>query len=396
MKKYYKFFKDALINIVSNSLLLAMSQLVIFPYLSRVNDVSYFGIIISVYGISNIIVNVMGNTLNNIRLLMDNRIQNKSNFLYQLLVTIMLSFIISFFIYSVYEDPHNSITIILASIFTVLSIIRTYGIVTFRINLQYTKIIVVNILLMLGYIIGIVLFVVFQQWPLIFIMGEVLAIIYLRKSTCIYSGPIIKDKELLQIRSEHIQLATSNTIPNVMSSLDRILLNPMLGPTQLSIYYAANTISKMLGLLVTPISNVMLSYIINLDNNKAKEYIKRIVVISIISAIPAYFLLESISPILIKILYPQVFRSALKINRIVSLTVIIGLLISVLNPFIMKFCKMKYYTWIQILYGITYLIAVVFLTLKFNLYGFCLATLFSNLFKWILMIILGTYYVKEN
>ena len=72
LKFYYKYkevFKDIFLNLVSNILLMVFIQLAAFPYIAKiVNDIQ-FGQIIALYGINNAIILFLGNSLNNLRLL---------------------------------------------------------------------------------------------------------------------------------------------------------------------------------------------------------------------------------------------------------------------------------------------------------------------------------------
>ncbi|WP_221766141.1 hypothetical protein, partial [Staphylococcus saprophyticus] len=68
-KNYIKFLQDVLINVLSSTLLAMSLQLIIFPFLSSGISTTEFGTLIAIYGVNNLIVNFLGNSLNNIRLI---------------------------------------------------------------------------------------------------------------------------------------------------------------------------------------------------------------------------------------------------------------------------------------------------------------------------------------
>lgn len=389
IKKYKKFLYDVILNIVSSILLSSAIQLIIFPLLSREMGDVRFGIIISLYGINNVIVNFLGNSLNNIRLIYDDETQEKGNFSYLLIIALVITTIMSVTFYYVYGRNLSFLENLITVLFTMLGTVKIYALVIFRISLEYNKLILTNFITILGYGIGLIVYYIIPIWSVIFLVGEILAILYIHVTTNIFEEKPKKTREFPQLLKSFLQLSGSNSIVNVMNYLDRFLINPILGPANLAVYYSASSVSKIISMVINPVTNVLLSYISKYKGDNNKKVIYLITGVSSLLLLPIYLLLNFISPYLISLLYPDLFSSAQKYIWIITLGTVLTLINSILNPLILKFCDIKYQMHIQTIYGLFYLVSATILSVGYGLMGFSIATVLSLFIKFCIMFYIG-------
>ncbi len=390
MSKYKKFFNDILLNIIGNLLVLGFIQLIIFPYISSKVSEENFGIIIIIYGIVNIYVSSFGNSLNNIRLLDIKGSDSDYNYLICIICSLLIPVILLLsYIYSV--DSKTSVTLLL---FSLLSILRAYGLVFYRIIVNYKQIMYSNLLLVLGYIIGLPLIKLGFSWPIVFILGELMCVIYVYCTTRLLKNGIKKTFNFKKITKRFSQLSFSALLLNVFNYLDRFLILPLIGSKEVALYYIASTIPKILLLLVTPTTNVMLTYI-NRFTQSRKKIFNLSTICCLVLLIIGYSVTVLISPLILSILYPDFLNDVSHLISVITLGIMLSIVSYILNPFILKYCNIKYQSKIALMYGLVYLIFSIILSIKFGLYGFCIAAIIANLFKCILLVIIGNKKIHD-
>lgn len=384
-----KLWKNVFINIVSSGLVTAIIQLLIFPLLSRQMSSESFGIAVSLYGFNNLIVVFLGNSMNNIRLIYDNKIEEKGNFSFLVILSLVGSFIFSSVLYLLYGGNQSAIEIVITVLFTVISTFRAYLLVYFRLQLEYVKVLYTNILILIGYIIGLLLFTIIPIWSIVFLVGETIGTIYCLKNSTFKLEKVKKTNSLKFLSREYGNLTLSNGVSNGLKYLDRFLITPLLGAASMSLYYSVSVFSKIINMVVIPFNNVLLSYINNMNSREARKYFLIINVCSAGLMIPVFFILNFVTPYFLRILYPQFVEDAIPYISVVNLANIFNLLTSISNPFILKFHEMKSQVYIQIFYGSIYVLSALYLSYSYGLMGFAIATAFSFFLKWVLMLILG-------
>lgn len=392
-KNYIKFLQDVLINVLSSTLLAMSLQLIIFPFLSSGISTTEFGTLIAIYGVNNLIVNFLGNSLNNIRLINRQSVEGYNLILYIINTLSVILVLISINILSINISVIN---LILFCIFTFLANNRNYFMVNYRLKLQYNKILKLNILIILGYFLGLLLYMQTGLWSIIFLSGEIFAAIYMFITNALIIN-VSKDEFKFNkaITLDFIKLSFSNFINNFLNYIDRFLIIPILGPASMGIYFAASAISKIIIMILTPINNVLLSHITNLDMNIKRSRLILLYLISLLFIFPLYFIINSFSNFLVDILYINLADEARKLIPIITIGILFNTVTNLLNNFLLKKYPITYQTIIQFVYGTVYLMLAILLSTNFGLKGFAYSLVIANITKY-LMHILIVLFVKQN
>ena len=117
--------------------------------------------------------------MNNIRLVYNDRIEEKGLFKILLYLSLAFSVILSYILYTLYGIGINELEKLFLIKLTLLGTLRVYLIVYFRIDFEYEKILYTNLIMAFGYVIGIVFFIKTKLWWLIFLIGELFGLVYL-------------------------------------------------------------------------------------------------------------------------------------------------------------------------------------------------------------------------
>lgn len=372
------------------------SQLIIYPYLARSLPDSMYGEVLTIMGVINTIGVSIGSSLNNTRLLLQSDYDNKKimgDFNSLFIVSALLgSFIVAISTNIFVVSSFDTISLMLLAF---LLAFKAYYTVDFRLKINYTKVLHNNILGALGYLFGILIFVYTDKWVHIFLTGELIACIHLFLTASILKEGLIKTNVFKQTSVKYLYMFSAALISNAMTYMDRFLIFPLLGSEYVSIYMVSSFLGKSLGILMIPISGVLLTYVAKEDIISVKTFFKRLGIFSFIALI-IYLLTLIFGAYSTKILYPTLVKQALPYMGIANLAAVLHILGAIIQPIMMRYAHSKWYLITQFLYLIVYFITTYIGGQFGELFGFCIAVLFSNLFRFILMIVITTVSLNYN
>jgi O-antigen/teichoic acid export membrane protein len=382
----FKIIYDSGINIVASAIPIVLLQLVIFPILAKnIGDVQY-GIVLTLISLSLLLSQPFGNVLNNIRLLENNsynKINNNGDFNVLLLISILINSIF-IVIGTIYYQGFHYPSIILMIMLSSLDLIRAYLIVTFRILLNYKAILINNVILGIGYLIGYLIFKVTDLWQLIYVLGSTFSLIHIIKNSSLVKEGFTLTKNFKQTTHKSISLFFSVLINSLMTYADRLLLFPLLGPSAVTVYYTSTIFGKVITRVITPISGVILSYITKIERMRIKDLFY-LIGFMVIIGIGGYFLTIFLSKPLLYFLYPEWAKDSIQLIYITTATTIIGIMCSLLHPFILRFNNVNWQLFISGISLILYILLTLLLFNYWGLLGFSLGILITNIIKFIVM-----------
>nr|WP_279011901.1 hypothetical protein [Vagococcus fluvialis] len=379
--------KDSLLNIIASLLFTLATQLIVYPLLGKELSPSEFGIVLTVVGLINAFGVIFGGSLNNIHLI-NNTNKNISEIEYKILLkqaifinTIIITVSLLFFIANL--TLSNFLLLIITCNFILL---RSYLTVYFRININYVQIFFHMLMTSLGYVIGIVFFYFIKNWAIIFFVGELISLLYLKKyiktST---KNQVIKSENFKKLQKDYINLASSNSISNLMLYLDRLLLTPLLGPENVGVFFAASLFGKMAGIVLQPLSGVVLTYISSKNKLSKRSIYKILLFVSVIFGLFIFIFSVYATPVFINIFYPDFSEDIIDYYILANLASIILIMSNLLQPLTLKYCNIKWQIVIQGVYGFLYLLLGIALTISFGLLGFVYAVLISNISRFVII-----------
>lgn len=386
MKK--KIIYDAFLNIVASSLPLIALQLLILPVVGSVLGDAQYGLIITLVSLTTLLSHPFGNVLNNIRLLQNDNYDEKKycgDFNILLVCCIIINSIIMIVGTIYYDNEYSIISILLVVMISIFTLAREYFIVAFRIKLDYKAILMNNVILGIGYLLGLGIFHLFGYWQFIYIIGSISSLSYImNKTNLIHEGfkrtPLFKDTTY-----KSLVLFLSVFMKTALSYADKLVLFPLLGPRAVSIYYTATILGKLITRIITPVSGVMLSYFAKMKKFKMKDFIQILSLTAIVGVI-GYVISILISEPILKFLYPNWANESLNLIYITTATTIFGVMSSVIHPIVLRFNNVNWQLLISGSNLVVSVIAVILLFNMFGLYGFCLGLLVANVIKLLIMI----------
>lgn len=396
LKKIKQILNDFILNLIAVGLPLVVLQIIVLPFIAKFVSNDDYGYILTTVAMVNVIITATANILVNVRLLMNeeykaSKIEGDFNFI---LIIMCIINVVVMNIYSILY--HESIqSMILTIIYSILYTMQTYLTVGYRINLNYKKILYNSIIMTLGYIVGIIIFKVINYWQIIYILGMIFSIVYQLCTTKLMSEPYKITKLFPKTLNKTIILVITSLSISLMTYLDRLILYPILGGNDVAVYYVASLYGKLVCMILTPISSVLLSYYSKMNNINTKQFwfINIIViVISIIIFIIGIFIAKPI----IGIIYPGLINDAIKYLNIANLAAIINGISTIVQPVLLRFCNIKWQIVIQIIHISIYIAGITTIVVNTGLLGFCEVALAANFIRLLSMFIIGGLSIRKQ
>lgn len=387
---------DIILNIIASSLPIVMLQLIIYPQIAKTIGAEEYGLMLTIYSIWIMVSNSLGSVLNNIKLLYHFEYKKMGEsgdlpFLFQNWIVLgsVLVFVIIWLYYGYFSFTH----VILGTLVSLVIYFKAYLEVGFRIDLNYINILINNAILCLGFLLGYLLFLFTNIWELIFLFGYLFSTIF-----CIFKTNLLKEKKKKtdiypKVRRDAYSLVLSSLITNMTIYADKLVLYPLMGGTAVSIYYTATILGKITGMLTGPINSVILSYISRWDKTRANVFSKVMIIGFLIISAGYLFTLLIARPV-IGLLFPQWLDEVMEIVPLTTITVMLTILVTILQPFVLRFCRLEWQIAISSCGLVVYFFCAIGLWKYMGLKGFCIGTIIGVFVKLIIMI--TVYYKSLN
>lgn len=386
--------KDFSLNIIASAIFTIGTQLIAYPYLSRIMTSAEYGLLLTMMGIVNVVGVSLGNPLNNTRIIEQpeydrEKINGDYNPIF--LVCILVNIISVASITIVLQGMNLSV--IGYIIISALISFRAYYSASYRIVINYKMYLYSSLCGLAGYLFGIVVTHFTNMWVFTFIFGELFSCVYIYFTASIVHDKFRITKLFKKSFKKYLYFMSAAILSNLMIYMDRFFIYPVLGADQVAIYIVASFLGKTAGIVMAPISGVLLTYYAKEDQLSLSQFYKRMGLFTAISIVIFLMILLIGIPIT-RILYPTLVESVIPIFAIANLATTIFILGNTIQPTLLKFCNAKWQPIIQGIYLVLYLF-IGFICMKNNgLIGFCYAVLFVNIIKIIMMLYVVTFSLR--
>ncbi len=396
-KRIKKASIDFISNIFASSLMSIVLQLVIYPLFSMKLSSGQYGLILAVMGVVNTFIGAAGNSLNNVRLVCNNQYGQNENGDFNILLAIgsMVAMSFCLLVMKIYlEMSFDTSILVLLALF--LGILRSYYCVSFRLILDFKKVFFCNLCISAGYLAGGMAFCLLGKWILVFIIGELAGLIYLKKHSFVVSTELHSTSKLGETSKVYMNFAGAALIGSAIIYLDRLFILPVLGAGNVAVYSVSSVFGKTIGMAMLPVAGVLLGYFAQKEFYMSRKIFNIISGFSFIVCALFYVVSLMLSKPVIGILYPSLVNSAKQYMHLANLAAIMEVFSGMLSPIILKYSKPYWQLTVSIVYGGLFCSLGIYFSLKYALLGFCYAALIANGIRAAILYIIGWRYVNEN
>ncbi len=393
--------KDVIKNLVLSFLSYAMPtmvlQFIIQPIIASKLGGELNGQYLTLMTLNYFFIGITASVLNTVRMLQDEEYKSKSlvgdfNVFFVIYAAILaVAMPVGFILYT---KSFNIVDIVLYLVIGLLYLYHDYIFAQYRLELNYKKILINNVVLVVGYFIGLGIFFVYPKWQIVMISAYLLGGIYDFFNTTFIREPI-KVTPMFRATAKKISLLTcSQALSSTITYCDKLILYPLLGGICVSIYNTAAIVGKMLILLSAPLNSVLLSYLVKEDTLKI-NFNKKKIIGAVGLLLMAYGACVAVGFPLTSLLYPD---WASESQKYIPLTVAISglaLLSNLLNTVVIRFYKTSFQVVIQSINLAVYLGFALTFMYFWSLWGFCVGSILAGVIKMLILLII-ILKVKKN
>lgn len=395
MKK--KIVYDLILNMVATFIPMFTLQFVVLPQVALKISAESYGQLLAIMAFIYLSASSFGSVLNNSKLIHHKKYEElnmQGDFNIILVIFLFLNITIMILGLFYYGESINVMTrISLISIASML-LLSNYASVEFRIKLNFMNILINNLMLFLGYLIGFALFLLTSNWSLIYLCGFGFNILYIINKTNILKENFNKTPHFKATLKEIILLLGSGILVSLGAYADKLIIFPLLGGTAVSIYYVATILGKTIALAIGPITGVLLSYLAHMKKFSSKNF-KLLLLSSAIVGLIGYGSVIVVSKPLLTLVYPQYVVEVMQYIPVTTSSIILSIISSVINPVLLKFSSAKWQVFINVIYMLIYIPISMYLLSLYGLMGLCIGILIANITK-LLMMIMTYFYLNKS
>ena len=389
---------DFILRISSSVLTTLANQVVLLPLLAYIFDAEEYGLILTIFGIKNIISGTLGNSLYSTRLIVNSNYEEKGiagDF--NLLITIsailgaVIIGVVSFFV----EGVSPIVWVLLVPV-VMINTLNAYLTVWYPIKLQFKKSFVHSMVASVGTLFGAGLVYITKLWPLAYISSGVLCLLFILKKTEIFKEGFRKTELMGLTLGKWAVLILTTLLVNVVTYLDRLILYPLLGAEAVSTFSTASYFGKALSIVAMPVANVMLGYYAQRNFQMDRKLFWTIngICLGMLALFAGFSLL--LGKWVTGLLFPKLVADAAPYIFIANLSCAVAAIIQIVQSAAMKYAKTYWQLVVQIVFFAVYFGAGMILIKTDGLMGFCVASLIANGVRITMQIAIGHFAVKGN
>ena len=392
--KRKKITKDLFYTMLAAAVGNAILQLIVYPITARQFGVDTVGYILFFIAIIYIVPQAIGTSISNTRLLTRKDFDTTNgDYSAMLMIGASGSFLICATVSFIFTG--EILFSLFFGLFSVIYMFKIYAGVEFRLRLDFKGFFIYYLISAIGYLIGLVLYIISDIWLLIFFVGEGAAVFYV----IIRRNILKKDQKKVpfkKIAKTAFTFMWALLVRDCVDQFDRIIIMPILSATSVTQYHVVSVIAKTMQLFVTPLSTLMMTYMTQRDWKMTKKVCIKIVIGCVSFGIIFYGICLIITPIYIKIFYPQLYDSVIQYNFIINLGLIIMFVSSLLNVILMSQGELKIFSTIQTIWGFSYIIIAYFAVTSHGLWGLAYAAVAVNSLRFVLLLVVSFWKMNRG
>lgn len=386
LKKIQNLIRDLLFNTLGFGIYIATQQILLMPIMARILPEEDFAKVVLYISVFAIITNVLGSELGIVKQVKKEKISEESDYnriLLQLFPTIILIAIIILAILR-----FNILEIIMLTITIILGNTRLYSAAHFRANKDFKKIVMQNILYLVGTAIGLFITYKLKLIAIPMLLAEIMCLIFDISKTDIIKTGISKTKHNKEIWNTFAGFGFISFLINMTTYFDKIIIYPILGENAVNVYYATSSMSKILSLITNPLHGVILSWLKGND----EEFKKKVTTVTLKANMPiliiTFVLSLPLTYIAVIILYPQYLEDSKKLMIPICVGVAFSTAASIIKAILMKYIESKKLVKMYVIYNVILLVGATIASYYFGITGFAYATAIASTSLWIMFILL--------
>lgn len=396
LKKLKNITGDLMYSMAGLIIMNGVIQFILYPFFNRQMGADAFGDVLSLISLVAIMGSTFGIAANYSRMVSYTKGKD-SNGDYNIFLAIIagLSVVVAV-AGAAWLGSLNPLYLVGYFALMVLTVLRYYGDVEFRLNVNYKRFFIYYLLISLGYLVGIGTYFYTKSWIFAMILGEGLAVAYVVCVGRIFKGALFKTSEYFKDNMKSIILLSgTELIATLILNADRLMLQVLVGGVAVTIFYAATLVGKMVSLVSMPLNGVIIGHLAKYDGRLKSSTFNKICAGSVVAGIILNVFLVGVSYIFVGVMYADIFDQVKPYFWLANLGQVFYFMSNTLTVILLRFTDEKYQLYINIIYLIAFLVIAVPMTVVWKLWGMAAALVLVNIFKIFVIMFVGNRELKK-
>ncbi len=374
--------RDLIFSVLALVIYNGVLQLFIYPGLNDGMGAEAFGTVLYLISVVSIMGAGFGTAASYSRMVAKKQ-RNEKNGDYNLFLLIIagVSVVVTFFALFALKELSLPLYFQLFPLI-VVTVVRYYADVEYRMNIRFVDYFLFFLTVSMGYTIGLFLYPITHNWVLTIFLGEISGIIYTIIRGHIFSRPFVAFSDCYKenLRSCFV-ISASNLLSALILNSDRLLLRLVVGAREVTVFYTASLIGKIVAMLTTPLNGVIISYFTGYDIKLKKRLFSLICAMAAVISVVGAVICSFISEVFVKLMYPDVFDEARDFFFLANLGQILYFISGSLMVIVLSFTKEKLQLYINIFYVGVFVTIVIPMTCILGLRGLAIGLVIVNLLR---------------
>ncbi len=387
---------DFILSVSAVVLFNGIIQFVLYPFLEEQMGAEKFGVVIYLLAIISV-VGAFGNAANYSRMVVSSKREctNGDYNRYFLVVAGIVAVVSAVGLVAL--KSFTPLYFVGYAALMMLTILRYYGDVEYRLSGNFKGYFVYYVLIAAGYIAGVLLYRFTGSWLVAMLMGEALAIGFVALKGSIFKPPFFKPSVNRKENTKSVwALVAANLVQTVILNADRILVIFFLGSYEVTVFYVATLVGKIVALVTVPLEGLVISYLTRFED---KLNYKLFLLFSGGTAAVCAVMVGATtlaSHILVPILYPDIYPVASQYFVVANAGQVLFFASTVLITFVLKISGETSQLAMNIIYFIVFALTVIPCIAIWGMWGLAWGIAAANFIRVIFIITYGLVKLKAK
>ena len=394
--------KDLILSVLGLVAMNGVLQLFLYPTINNTLGEERYGDILSMLAVVSVLAASIGTGANYARMVAENKGRGANGDFNVFLLASVVPVSVVATVTLVLENK-GLVFNILFLVLAVVSVVRYYGDVEFRLNVNYFRFFLYYVLISVGYVGGtfLIKYRVFGDdvsWVTAVIAGETLAVGFVA-----VTGGIFKGKDALRLSPEAkanfkttMFLLATNLINALALQADKLLLRIFMNGEAVTVFYLATLVGKIVAMLTTPLNGVIIGYL----NRYKGKFTKKLFGAATMTAIGVIVVFTALgvlaSHIFIKWKYPGSYETASAFFLLGNAGQIFYFIASSMMVFVLRFVHERFQLIINSVYAVVFIGTLIPMVYFFGIAGLTWGLLAVNALRFFAVVIIGFAHTEKK
>lgn len=305
------FAGDLMYSLIGLLVFNGVMQLLIYPRMTVFMGAESWGVVLTIISAASIVATSFGTGANYSRMVVSTRSSYVAGDYNIFLAWVALgSFAVSFITMFVIRDV--SVTAFIGILCLMIAMtLRYFSDVEYRLNVNYRGLMVYYFIITAGYIVGLALYPLLHSWALTLVLGELMGTLWVAARDSLYHRPLFRKSPQFRenIRSM-LTLSGAYLLTNLVLFSDRILLLIFEGGTEVTVFYTATLVGKIVSILTAPLNGVITGHLAKYKGKITRKAIGKLAAALIVIGIAVTAASTLVSMVFVKVMYADLYDQA--------------------------------------------------------------------------------------